>query len=69
MKRLIAAAFVAALAAFAQQAAAEALGRYITLPDGETPPAGYVPHVPSYEWKDGRFVRNGQVYQSLHGAN
>jgi hypothetical protein len=71
MKRIIAAAFVAVLAsaAFAQQAAADALGRYITLEDGDNPPAGYVPHVPSYEWKDGRFVRNGQVYKSLHGGN
>lgn len=71
MKRLIAAAFVTAVAsvAFAQQAAADALGRYVLVEDGQTPPSGYATHVPSYEWKDGRFVRNGTVYKSLSDGN
>jgi hypothetical protein len=67
MKRIIAAAFLIAVAsaAFAQQAATP-VGRYVIVTEGETPPAGYVPLVPSYEFKDGRFVRNGEVYESLH---
>ena len=70
MKRLIAAALLGAVAsaAFAQQAV-EPVGRYVIVEEGQVPPPYYVPHVPSYEWKDGRFVRNGQLYQSLHGAN
>ena len=68
MKRTIATAFLAAVtsAASAQQAATP-IGRYVLVEEGATPPAGYLLLVPSYEWKDGRFVRNGTVYQSLDG--
>ena len=68
MKRIIAAAFLAAVAsaAFAQRAATP-IGKYVLVEEGAKPPAGYVLLVPSYEWKDGRFVRNGTVYQSLDG--
>jgi hypothetical protein len=68
MKRsLIAAAFVTAFAstAFAQETA-NGSGNYVIVEEGETPPAGYAPLVPSYKWEDGRFVRDGEVYQSLH---
>lgn len=67
MKRFIAAAFLTAFAgaALAQQAA-NSTGNYIFVEEGAVPPAGYAPLVPSYEWKAGRFVRNGEVYQSLH---
>jgi hypothetical protein len=70
MKRLIAAAFLTAFAsaAFAQQTL-DPIGRYVLVKEGETPPVGYAPLVPSYEFKDGRLVRNGDVYKSLHGGN
>jgi len=63
MKRIIATVFLTALAsaAFAE--------RYVLVEDGQTPPSGYTTHVPSYEWKDGRFVRNGTVYKSLSDGN
>lgn len=66
MKRFIAAAL---LTAVASSAFADPLGRTVLVQDGETPPAGYAPLVPSYEWKNGRFVRNGEVYKSLNGGN
>ena len=67
MKRIIAAAFFTAFAsaAFAQKAV-EPIGRYVLVEEDQTPPFGYAPHVPSYEWKDGRFVRNGRLYMSLY---
>jgi hypothetical protein len=70
MKRIIVAALLTAVAgtAFAQQAV-DPIGRYVIVQDGETPPAGFAPHVPSYEWKGGRFVRNGELYKSLNGGN
>ena len=70
MKRIIAAAFLTACAsgAFAQKAV-DPLGRYVIVQEGEIPPAGYALHVPYYELRDGRFVRNGDVYMSLHGGN
>jgi hypothetical protein len=66
--RIIAAAFLTAFAgtAFAQ-AAANPPGNYVIVEEGETPPAGFAPLVPNYKWEDGRFVRDGEVYQSLHG--
>jgi hypothetical protein len=70
MKRLIAAVFLTALASTALgQKAVDPLGRYVLVEEGQTPPVGYAPYVPSYEYKDGRFVRNGEVYKSLHGGN
>lgn len=70
MKPIIVAAFLTAFAsaAFAQKAV-DPIGRYVLVEEGQTPPAGYAPLVPSYEWKDGRFVRNGEVYKSLNGGN
>jgi len=70
MKRIIVAALLSAVAstAFAQKAA-DPLGKFVIVQEGETPPSGYVPHVPSYEWKDGRFVRNGEVYMNLQSGN
>jgi hypothetical protein len=70
MKRIITAAFLTAVAgvAFAQQAANPA-GKYVIIEEGATPPTGYAPLVPSYQFKDGRFVRNGELFQSLHGGN
>jgi hypothetical protein len=66
-QRIIAAAFLTAVAsaAFAQEAANPA-GNFVIVQEGETPPAGYAPLVPSYKWENGRFVRDGEAYQSLH---
>lgn len=70
MNRIITAAFLMAIAgaALAQQAAFPA-GKYVLVEEGATPPVGYAPLVPSYEFRDGRLVRNGELYQSLHGGN
>jgi hypothetical protein len=69
--RIIAAALLTAFAgtAFAQEAAHPNGAQYIIVEEGEAPPAGYAPLVPSYEWENGRFVRNGEVYQSLHDGD
>ena len=69
-QRIIAAAVLAILAgaAFAQQTPNPA-GDFVIIKDGETPPSGYAPLVPSYKWENGRFVRDGQVYQSLHSSD
>ena len=66
MKRIIATVFLTALAS---AAFADPLGRYVLVEEGQTPPAGYATHTPSYDWKDGRFVRNGTVYKSLSDGN
>ena len=67
MKRIIAATLFTAFAsaAFAQQAAIPT-GNYVFVEEGATPPAGYAPLVPNYKWENGRFVRDGALYQSLH---
>lgn len=69
-QRIIAAAFLAtfASAAFAQ-APANPASDFVVVQEGETPPAGFVPLVPNYKWEDGRFVRDGEVHQSLHAGD
>lgn len=60
------------LAGFATAASAQ-LGTYretVTVKDADSCPAGTAAYVPSYEWEDGRFVRNGWVCESLYkGGN
>jgi hypothetical protein len=69
-QRIIAAAFLTAFAGSAlAQEAANPVGDFVIVKEGETPPAGYAPFVPNYKWEDGRFVRDGEVYQSLHGGD
>jgi len=65
---IITAAFLTAFAgaAFAQEAAHPNGAQYIIVEEGEAPPAGFAPLVPNYKWEGGRFVRDGEVYQSLH---
>lgn len=69
-QRIIAAAFLAtfATAALAQEVA-NPVGDFIIVQEGDTPPAGYSSFVPNYKWEDGRFVRDGSVYQSLHAGD
>jgi hypothetical protein len=66
-QRIIAAAFLTAFAAaaFAQETAS-ANAEYIIVENGDAPPVGYAPVVPSYKWENGRFVQDGELYQSLH---
>lgn len=37
----------------------------VTVQDANTCPAGFYASVPSYEWQNGHFVRNGWVCDSL----
>lgn len=69
-QRIIAAAFLTAFAsaAFAQEAASSD-AQYVIVEKGDAPPAGYAPVVPSYKWENGRFVRDGELFQSLHSGN
>jgi hypothetical protein len=68
--RIIAAAFLTAFAgaAFAQEVA-NPTADFIVVEEGAAPPAGYAPVVPSYKWENGRFVRDGELYQSLHNGD
>jgi hypothetical protein len=69
MKKGIAAFFLAgfATASFAQVAA---YSDSVTVDNAAACPAGTYASTPSYEWQDGRFVRNGWVCESLYrGGN
>jgi hypothetical protein len=66
--RIIAALFLTGFAgtAFAQSAAYGYEPVVVDNPD--MCPAGMDAVAPSYEWRDGRFVRNGWVCESLYGG-
>jgi hypothetical protein len=69
-QRIIAAAFLTAFAgaAFAQEAASPTAD-FVIVEEGDAPPVGYAAVVPSYKWENGRFVRDGELYQSLHNGD
>jgi hypothetical protein len=63
-QRIIAAAFLTAFAgaAFAQEAASPTAD-FVIVEEGDAAV------VPSYKWENGRFVRDGELYQSLHNGD
>lgn len=68
MKRYVIAAFLlagSAGASFAQAAAPADFETYV-VDNADSCPAGTYASVPSYEWQDGRFVRNGWLCESLY---
>lgn len=56
--------FAAVLAGLAGSASAQVADVIVEL--GEGCPAGTFQSVPAYSWKDGRFVLDGRVCESLH---